>query len=70
MKKIEIQIYAERLITTGVGLALAKFMPEGKEKEATIEVLNHNKDDVLKQLELLAEDTTFKDLKEVLGNVE
>lgn len=67
MTKKEIKLYAAQLLETGKGLALASLMPAGKAKEEAERILNLNADSVCSQLELLADDCTYKEIEENLG---
>lgn len=70
MKKKEMRLLVERLIESGKGLALAELMEEGEPKTAAIGLFNLNKDEILKQLELLCEDCDYKRFKEVVEDGE
>lgn len=66
MTKKEMRLYAAQLVESGKGLALSELLPEGETKKASLYVINKSIDDVLKQLELMCEDCTFKQVEEFI----
>ena len=64
MKKKEIKLIVASLVECGRGLAFADHLPEGAAKKEGTRLLNEQIEGFSKQLELLAEDASFREVKE------